>query len=216
MKKCLLFLAVAAGLMIGAPAYSQYFFVDVNGDALNSNTNAALPDDILNSGVTTMDIYVVTDKNRDGSNAICGTGSEPLSMNQYEFLLHTTQSGSVAFNTWTDNMGYAVGLAACGDGTICTAGADVWVGRGTGIYSAPGKYKLGTLGITVTGSPVVIFATSSSLNVNAQTGFGSPCLGQSFDNILRLGLDFTDSNGTESSTPVTPTTWGKIKKLYTN
>lgn len=215
MKKCLLFLAVAAALMVGAPAYSQYFFTDVNGDALNSNTSGALPDDVLNSGVTAVDIYVVTDKNRDGSTAICDTG-ENFTINQYEFTLHTTGPGNVVFNSWTDNMGFTFGLVLCGDGSICTGGGDVWVGKGSGTQLAPGKYKIGTLGITVTGTPVVSFATSSSLNANAQTAFGSQCVGANFDGLNKLGVDFTDSDGTEATTPVTPTTWGKIKKLYTN
>jgi len=213
MKKCLLFLAVAAALMVGAPAYSQYFFADVNGDGLNSNTNTGLPDDVLNSTKTTMDIYVVTDKNRDGSTAICDTG-EPFTINQYEFTLHTTGGGSVVFNTWTDNMNFTFGLVTCGDGTMCTGGGDVWVGRGSGTQLAPGKYKIGTLGISVTGSPIVSFATSSSLNANAQTAFGSACLGSHFDGLQILGVDFEDSDGTEASTPVKATTWGKIKKLY--
>jgi len=186
MKKCLLFLAVAAALMVGAPAYSQYYFVDLNGDGLNSNTSASLPDDILSSSKTAMDVYIVTDKNRDGSTAICSS-NEPFTINQYEFTLHTTGGGSVTFNSWTDNMGFTFGLVLCGDGTICTGGGDVWVGRGSGTQLPPGKYKLGTLGISVTGSPVVSFATSSSLNANAQSDFGSNCDGANFDSLIRLG-----------------------------
>jgi len=213
MKRCLLFLAVAAGLMVGAPAYSQYYFLDVNGDGLNSKTNPLLPDDVLNSTKTSMDVYVVTDKNRDGSTAICSS-AEPFTINQYEFVLHTSGSGSVTFNAWADNMGFTVGLALCGDGTICTGGGDAWIARGSGTQLAPGKYKLGTVSITVTGTPVVDIVTTTSLNGNAQTDFGSACDGANFDSLIRLGMDFTDADGTEPTTPVQPTTWGKIKKLY--
>lgn len=213
MKRCLLFLAVAAGLMVGAPAYSQYYFLDVNGDGQNSKTNPLLPDDVLNSTKTSMDVYVITDKNRDGSTAVCSS-AEPFTINQYEFVLHTSGSGNVNFNTWTDNMGFTIGLTLCGDGTICTGGGDAWIARGSGTQLAPGKYKLGTVGIGVTGTPVVDIVTTSSLNANAQTDFGSNCDGLNFDSLIRLGLDFTDADGTEPTTPVQPTTWGKIKKLY--
>ena len=220
MKKCLLFLAVAAGLMIGAPAYSQYIFADVNGDARNTLENCPpcnplLAGDVLSSSVTSLDVYVITDKNENGSDAVCSS-LEPFTINQYEFTLHTSGSGNVVFNSWVDNMGFTIGLAACGDGKFCTGGGDVWVAVGSGTILAPGKYKLGTLSIAVTGTPVVSFATTSSLNPNAQTAFGSNCDGLNFDSLIRLGLDFFDSDGTAPSTPVTPTTWGKIKKLYTN
>jgi len=213
MKRCLLFLAVAAGLMVGAPAYSQYYFLDVNGDGVNSKTDVLLPDDVLNSTKSSMDVYVVTDKNRDGSTAVCSS-AEAFTINQYEFVLHTSGPGSVTFNTWADAMGFTVGLALCGDGTLCTGGGDAWIARGSGTQLAPGKYKLGTVGITVTGTPVVDIVTTTSLNGNAQTDFGSACDGLNFDSLIRLGLDFTDADGTEPTTPVQPTTWGKIKKLY--
>ncbi len=215
MKQCLLMFAAAAVLFVGAPAYSQYIFLDTNGDGLNSNTSSGLPDDILTSATTSVDVYLVTDKNRDGSAAVCNS-AEPFTINQYEFTLHTSGPGQVVFNSWTDNMNFTFGLVLCGDGTMCTGGGDVWVGRGSGTQLPPGKYKLGTLGITVTTSsdPNLNFAVSSTLNPNAQTAFGSNCDGANFDSLIRLGVDFTDSDGTEPGTPVMPTTWGKIKKLY--
>jgi hypothetical protein len=217
MKNCLLFLAVAAALVVGAPAYSQYMFLDVNGDGLNSlnPANPGAPDDALTPATTSLDVYVITDKNKDGSDAVCNS-AEPFTINQYEFTLHATGGGSVTYGAWADNMGFTFGLVLCGDGSVCTGGADIWVGKGSGTQLAPGKYKLGTLGITVTGSPVLSIAQSSTLNANAQSAFGSNCDGLNFDSLLRLGTDWFDTDGTEPPTPVTPTTWGKIKKLYTN
>jgi len=205
--------AAAAALFIGAPAYSQYIFLDSNGDGVNSHTNPSLPDDILNPSITSADVYIVTDKNRNGSDAVCSS-AEPFTINQYEFLLHSDPPGSIAFNSWTDNMGFTVGLALCGDGKVCKAGGDVWVALGSGTQLAPGKYKLGTLGITVAGTPALDFLTSSTLNANAQTAFGSNCDGANFDSLIRLGLDFSDSDGIGERIPVTATTWGKIKSRY--
>jgi hypothetical protein len=80
---------------------------------------------------------------------------------------------------------------------------------------APGKYKVGTLGITVTGAPKLdVIPGSPTLNANSQTAFGSACDGVSFDTTIRLGSDFTDADGTELGTPVSNKTWGQIKKLY--
>lgn len=213
MKSCLLILVAAAALCVGAPAYSQYIFLDANGDGLNHNSGIGLPVDFLNSSVTSVDVYIVTDKNRDGSTAVCSS-AEPFTINQYEFTLRVGGNGSVTYGTWADNMGFTFGLVTCGNGTLCTAGSDVWIGRGSLPQLAPGKYKLGTLGITVTGLPNLSFATTSTLNPDAQTAFGSNCDGQNFDSLIRLGLDFGDADGTEPNTPVTATTWGKIKAQY--
>ena len=213
MNRCLLFLVAVVALFVSAPAYSQYFFLDANGDGLNHMSGIGLPIDALNSGVTSVDVYVITDKNRDGSTAICSS-AEPFTINQYEFTLRAGGSGNVTYGTWTDNMGFTFGLVLCGDGTLCTGGPDIWIGKGSAAQLAPGKYKLGTLGITVSGLPNLSFATSSTLNANAQTAFGSNCDGQRFDSLIRLGEDFGDADGTEPNIPVTATTWGKIKKQY--
>ena len=213
MKQCLLILMAAAALFVGAPAYSQYIFLDTNGDGVNSHAVPSAPDDFLNASVTSVDIYIVTDKNRDGSAAICNS-AEPFTINQYEFTLHAYGVGSVTYGSWTDNMGYNFGLVLCGDGTRCTAGPDIWIGRGDAAQSAPGKYKLGTLGVTVSGQPSLTFVTSSTLNPDAQTAFGSNCDGSRFDSLIRLGEDFLDADGTQFTDPVTATTWGKIKNKY--
>jgi hypothetical protein len=213
MRKCLLLVTAVAALCVSVPAYSQYIFLDTNGDGLNSIGSPSAPADFLNASITSADVYIITDKNRDGGDAVCSS-AEPLTINQYEFTLHTSGSGSIVFNSWTDNMGYTFGLVLCGDGTLCTGGPDVWIGRGSATQSPPGKYKLGTLGITVTGSPTLSFAISSTLNPNAQTAFGSNCDGLNFDSLLRLGLDWFDSDGIEPADPVTATTWGKIKARY--
>jgi hypothetical protein len=214
-RKWLIPLSVFAGLAIGVPASGQYFFLDVSGDGASSLADRSLPGDALHSGVTSVDVYVVTDRNRDGSEAVCSS-AEPFTINQYEFTLHTTGNGSVAFHSWTDNMGFDHGLVRCGDATMCSGGPDVWVGRGSTSQLAPGKYRLGTLGVTVTGTPRVAFVTSSGLDPYAQTGFGTNCDGLNFDSLVRLGLDLTDADGTEEAVPVIRTTWNDIKKLYSN
>lgn len=213
MKNCLLFLAVVAVLMVGAPAYSQYVYLDVNGDGVNSNTNSGLPDDVLNSAVTSVDVYYSTDTNRDGSAAVCAQGPDPFTIISYEFTLHASGTGSVTYGTWTDNMGFTINLTPCSP--YCTAGPDIWIAKGSATRQNPNTYKVGTLAITVTGTPKLdVVPGSDPLSPVSETSFGSDCLGEAFSNTITLGTDFSDADGTEAPTPVLPKTWGQIKDLY--
>jgi len=218
MKKCLLFLAVVGLMAVSAPAYAQYMFLDTNGDGKNS-TNTVNPahaggaSDLLSSSVHSVDVYVVTDQNQDGSPAVCQTG-ETFQINSYEFVLRQSGTGSVAYGAWTDNMGYANGGVLCGDNVTCQGGGDIWAGKYKFTYDPPGRYKVGSLAITVTGQPKLDFAVSSTLHSLAETAFGSSCSGIQGDHTIRLGMDFCCADGTASPIPVTSTTWGKIKSLY--
>lgn len=216
MKNCLLFLAVVAALLVGAPAHSQYVFLDVNGDGKNS-TNPSDPGtghDVLGVATTSVDVYFDTNHNADGSNAVCTSSGDPFSMVSYEFTLLASGSGSVSYGTWTDNMGFTIKLTPCA-GQYCSSGQALWLAYGTGVAAAPGKYKVGTLGVSVTGTPIIsVVPTFTSLSPVSETAFGSACLGGDFDNTLKLGKDFTDASGTEPPTATVPTTWGKIKDLY--
>ncbi|HET7905011.1 MAG TPA: hypothetical protein VFM17_10640, partial [Candidatus Eisenbacteria bacterium] len=93
--------------------------------------------------------------------------------------------------------------------------------QGGGTINPAGAYKLMTVTITVvTGTPLISIIADSPLDAQAFTNFGTFCSGQEFDNTYKLtgtvqGLgDWTDVQGTYASTPVTQTTWGKIKNMY--
>jgi len=221
MKNCLLFLAVVAVLAIGAPAHSQYIFLDVNGDGHDS-ANPLEPgsgSDGLNSGVTSIDVYFDTNHNPDGSTATCDqTVSNNLTINSYEALLRSSGSGSVSYTSWTDNMGYTVNLVIGGTNGFLAGGTDCWIGLGSSTASAPNRYKVGTLHVTVTGTPVLSFLPlgGSSLNANAETAFGTQCEGIDFDNTYKLGTDYPLNHafGTPAPTPAVSKTWGAIKEMY--
>jgi len=208
-------------MAVGAPAYSQYVFLDVNGDGLNSINPfnpypPYTPMDVLSPSTTSFDVYFVTDRNPDGTAAVCTTG-ETFQINSYEFILRQSgYGGSVQYGAWTDNMGYNNGGVLCGDNIVCQGGADVWIAKYKFTYDPPGKYKVGSLAVTVTGTPRLDFAVSSTLDTLAATSFGSSCSGNQGDHTIRLGFpgDFIYAFGTTAPIPVTSTTWGKIKKTY--
>jgi hypothetical protein len=226
MKNCLLFLAVVAVMAVAGPAYSQYVYLDVNGDGLNydrevQNGNNTLDPDVLSDAVTSIDVWFVTNQHADGSVAECDEDPNRLmTLGSYEAALRYSGSGTVTFNGWTDALGFTFGIITAGDGTFVAGGTDTWFGRGSAPPGlSPGSYKVGSVSVTVTGTPTVNFITNSSLSGNAQTAFGSNCDGARFDNTIRLGpgipdYDFDEQFGTTAPTPTVKSTWGKIKTLY--
>lgn len=205
MKKSLLLLGVIAALAIGAPAYSQYIYMDVNGDGVNTSA------DLLTSATTSVDVYLNTNHNKAGATVICNDLINPLNIGSYDIIVHSQGSGSVVYGTWVNAItGYSVLSPQS------VAGPDAGVGYTSPAgYSAPGLYKLGTFPVTVTGNPQMIFLISPPVGINDfGTGFGSLCSGTTNPNTITLGIDFFDADGTAAGTPIESTTWGKIKQLY--
>jgi hypothetical protein len=211
MRHSLLLLGVIAALAIGAPAYSQYIYYDVNGDGVNG---CPAGNDILTSSTTSVDVWLDSNHGKDGVLDACSAGTgQPLDFFSYSIIFHTSGAGSVTMNSWTNT---APGFTVITPLTL--AGQDGGVD-----YTAPvggnliGLVKLGTLGISVTGSPVLTFLDDNSSNPGISTpvtGFGSTCDGTTYLNTIALHVDFQDVCFTQSQTPVESTTWGKIKQLY--
>lgn len=223
MKNCLLSFAVLVALLVGAPAYSQYMYMDVDGDGVNS-TATGTGDDVLDAADTSVDVYLDLSKNRDGTPISCQDGSNTLSLIAYEFTIRPSGSGSVAFTNWTNNQTGFITSGVLGDsdpGTVGfdTAAGEAWVFliKTSGPFPAPGLHKLGTLAVTVTGSPKLDFIPfgSANINPNAGTEFGTECFSpiSGLSNWF-LGEEWTDNDGTASPTAVEEGTWGKIKNLY--
>jgi len=211
MKKSLLLLGVIAALAIGAPAYSQYIYMDVNADGICNNS------DVLTSSITGVDIYWNTNHNQSGTVATCSDGFSALDFSSFDIIVHSSGSGSVTYNSFTPSSQItSAGLSVVNPLTV--AGNDAGVGYAiSGItYMSPGLIKLGTLNVTVTGSPQLNFlGTSPDPSIPSfGTGFGSHCSGTDNPNTITLGIDFADNCGTAAGTPTEATTWGKIKQLY--
>ena len=195
MKKSLLLLGVIAALAIGAPAHSQYIFMDVNHDAVNSTA------DLLTSSVTSVDVYLDTNHTKAGAVVTCvQNASQPMDIFSYDMVVHTSGSGSVALTSYTNS---ASGFSQLNALTV--AGADAGVGYTAPIGGnlAPGRYKLGTFAVTVTGSPQLTFiGLSSNPSIPSfGTGFGTSCDASDFANTEVLGTDFLDGDGTATGTP---------------
>ena len=215
----LLVLVVAVSLILFAActADAQYLWLDTNGDGLNwwreFQMGNTVPGDCLNEKVTSIDVYLATDLNPDGTPATCMSGGT-FTINSYQATFRFS-SGTLVFNGWTDAMGFNTPFITAGDGTFATNGSEAWVGR-SGQAKPPGTYRLGTLSVTVTGDPTLNFVTSGTISPDAYTTFGSDCSGDTVPGMLFLGAEFPLSNafGTCFKDPVLPTTWGKIKQTY--
>lgn len=201
MKHGYIVLVALVALAIGAPASAQYMWLDVNGDG------QCTVDDVLGPSTTSVDVWIDTDSNADGSPATCVTADGDMTINSYGFVLNAP-AGGVTYGTWTDNMGFTQPF------DNGTAGTEVWVAWASTTPQPAGTYKLGTLNITVTGNNVLQFLPISSTVGTALTAFGAACSGFEFDNTLKYTSEWNDVCGTTAPTPVAETTWGKIKALY--
>jgi hypothetical protein len=191
-----------------APSFGQYIFIDVNGDTQCTSADA------LSSSVTSIDVYLDTNHDANGTVKTCVTNPiQPLDIFSYDLVMHVQGSGSITFNSWTNAAATFTQINA-----LTVAGADVGVGytAPTGTTLTPGRYKLGTFGVTITGTPDLLFVgTSTNTSIPSfGTGFGTSCDASTFANTMVLGTDFQDHCTAASGTPVEATTWGKIKMLY--
>jgi len=86
-----------------------------------------------------------------------------------------------------------------------------------GRSSPPGRYKLGTLHVTVQGLvSVFLIPISTTPDIPSfGTGFGTSCDASDFANTEVLGVDFVDNcSPPYTRDDVKATTWGKIKLTY--
>ncbi len=180
----------AAGIVIAlllsfGEARAQYMYIDVNGDGVHTAA------DLLSNTTPSIDIWLRTNFNRDGSAAVCVQSEAQLTLNSYAVLLHA--SGPITWGAWTDLIGYIDVL-----GTV-NLGSDFYAGRYGNQYP-PGTYRLGRLAISgiasttslsfLPGAPLPPYAVSFY-----QTSFATQCDGKDYDNTYKLGSDWHDADG---------------------
>jgi PKD repeat protein len=183
--KWMLGIALATLLASASPARAQYMFLDADGDG---NHTAA---DRLTAGTTSLDLWIRTNTDRNGSPATCASSpGTPLTINSYEFILKSV-GGTVSWDSYTNlqpDFVTDLGTASSPD--------EFHTGFGGGAILPAGTYKLGTLVVTVaSGSPSLEFAAAGNLSGVFLTSFGSQCPGADFDNTLKLGSDWFDTDG---------------------
>jgi hypothetical protein len=185
MKRCYFVVVTVLALGLAAPAAAQFMYLDANGDGVCDGS------DVINSELVSLDVYLVTDQNADGNPTLCPTGE---------------------VGAWTDSLGYPTGLTD--QGARMEGDNDLWIALGGGAILPPGKHKLGSLAVTVSGISFLTLVSTSSMSSRASTSFASACPGAFGDNTMRYGIDFFDVCGTSFTSDATSTTWGRIKALY--
>jgi hypothetical protein len=182
----LLALVLLIFLVVPTTASAQYIFLDLTGDG---NNTAA---DVLSGSLpVSVDVYLATDRNRDGSPAVCPLGGQPLSIVSYEFILRAV-GGSVLWGTFS-------GTALGGATQTAHNATDLYVGSfpTTPQLLPPGRIRLGTIQVTpLVGTPLLSFAASTPLKATYLTSFGSECRGEDADNTMKLGKEWFDASGT--------------------
>jgi CARDB len=181
--KCFAWAAVCSLLFIGSPTIAQYMYVDTDGDGVStSNDRLNVP------GTTRIDVWLHTDRNRDGTTALCASG-QALTINSYTVDLEAV-GGTVTWGSWLNNqpfMGTELGTSSTP--TSHRAGQ-----LGSTALS-PGLYMLGSVDVFVTlGRPEIRIAVQDSIG-GYPTLFGSTCVGGDNNNSMALGADWLDADG---------------------
>lgn len=180
-------LALLVMFALPTPSTAQYMFLDANGDGLPSAADV-----VSSTGPTTVDVWLRTSTNRDGSTASCPSQDGELTINNYEFILHAT-NGTVAWSGFVNRQsGMSVNL---GEGSSPT---DYHNGFAGGTALPPGVYRLATVTVGIAaGTPSISIEPATALSASFLTAFGSRCSGNDLDNTLKLGSDWFDADGLE-------------------
>jgi hypothetical protein len=184
-------LTVAGIAILARPAAAQYMYLDSNGNGIhdaNDRMNKSTP--------TTVDVWLDTDSNRDGSAGTCEFGSGALDMSHYEFVLHAV-GGTVTWGPMT-NLIAAFTSPLIRDSRDITGPTHYHNGWGSGPPpQPPGLYKLASMTITVaTGSPQIDIIDRHNINKTGRTSFGSECeANPERDHMKRLGKNWFDVDG---------------------
>jgi hypothetical protein len=185
-------------LLAATPVRAQYMYLDSNGDGLH------LGDDRVNAaGPTTIDVWIDTDSNRDGSPGTCDFMTGILDISSYEFVLQSV-GGTMSWGSMANFMPFEKNLSR--DSRDTTGTVYYHNGYGTATSQPPGLYRLARLTVTVaTGSPRIDIITRHNINRTGRTSFGSDCLANpERDHMNRFGVNWGDADGIASPTDVAP------------
>ena len=195
--KCIIRHVIFAALLLlpfAGVANAQYLWMDSNGDGVNTAA------DVLNANgtPTTVDVWINTSHNKDGSLATCDTGDGDLATwNSYAVNLGTS-TGAVTYTNFVNQISTFTILCVVSPGTdFLSNTTEMTACRATGAPTPNGGVNIKLFTITVTGTsgtPSLHFIPFGALAANF-TSFGTACSGNDFDNTYKLGSDFQDSDG---------------------
>ena len=174
-------------------AAAQYIYMDSNGNGVHD-----AGDRMMKKGPTTVDFYLNSNHNRDGSLATCNNASPPnfttLHVSSFGLALKAV-GGTVSWGALTEtpenfNLLFSLLSNETEHHVFYAAGFEVpWL--------EPGLHRLGRMQVTAqSGQPALQLVPSHQVGIHVETThFGTPCPGIDFDNTYKLGSDFQDSDG---------------------
>ncbi|HEX7077589.1 MAG TPA: putative Ig domain-containing protein, partial [Candidatus Eisenbacteria bacterium] len=185
-------LLIATATLVTATADGQYMFLDFDGDGIYT-----LSDEFGGFGYadsTKIDLYLVTDRNRDGSTPTCVPGVDSYAVNLF------AQDAPVTFSSVTNRMPGMTALAP-----VSTYPYALAASFGGSNMFPPGKYRLMSMTVVFgSGCRILGIVSSSCFSPpGLVTSFGSDCLSNQVDYTLRLGDDWNDGLGTTGCTDIT-------------
>ena len=158
-------------------------YLDVDLDGLSTPKDA-----LSSSGENHVDVWIETNRNRDGSELDYSrlNGSE-ATINSYEFILRAV-GGEVEWGNYVNNQS----TMTVPFGPLHSA-TDYYNGFGGATALSPGRYRLGSLTVSVkSGTPRLTFASRTPLWAVARTSFGSRLKGKDGDHTIKFTENSTD------------------------
>jgi len=173
------------GLLATHYAHAQYMYFDSNGDGVHTAADV-----ITGTGTTNFDVWLRTDKHRDGSTATCDTHDGLLEIGSYEVSIRAT-GGTVSWISAT-NLMTTMGLSFGNKGSS----TEYYIGYAGSGFLPAGDYRLCRLSLTVaSGEPRLDIVAGTTVNPFGLTAFGSRCSGNSGTNTMIFGDDWFDVDG---------------------
>ncbi|MEK7348227.1 MAG: T9SS type A sorting domain-containing protein [Candidatus Eisenbacteria bacterium] len=186
--RAFLFLAVLLGstAVQPTPTAAQYMYLDANGDGVHTDADV-----VPVSGTVTFDVWLVTDRNRDGSAATCAQSpGTSLNLRSYSFVL-LVFNGRIQFSTPVNRV---ASFTLPPLGSVMSQELSFFA-EGAAALPA-GRYRLASVsGQTTLGTPRLSFAPGSSSTPFLVTGFGSDCPGAGYTGSVEFTLDWADADG---------------------
>lgn len=177
-------MVITAALFGAAPAaVGQYLYLDTNGDGIHTDADVIAP-----TGTTTVDVWIHTNANRDGTPVACASG-DSLDLFSYEFILHAVD-GTISWGAFANNPPESLPL-----GQVFNA-VEFVSGFCFVLRTPPGLRRIATLSLQVaSGTPSLRIVPSATLAYGHVTAFGSACNTPDGDNTFFLGSEWFDTDG---------------------